>query len=107
MSILIKGMEMSKGRPVCIVIDAAGQARHYDLNKDRYADDKLFEAVPVPAHGRLIDADALDEAFTQSRWGDDGLRHWGDRKNWCMFGEEVETLLNSSPTIIEAEEGEA
>ena len=48
-------MEMPKGRPVCIVIDAAGQARRYDLNNDRYADDKLFEAVPIPPHGRLID----------------------------------------------------
>ena len=52
-------MDMPKGRPVCIVIDAAGQARRYDLNNDRYADDKLFEAVPVLPQGRLIDADAL------------------------------------------------
>ena len=47
MSILINGMKMPKGRPVCIVIDAAGQARRYDLNNDRYADDKLFDAVSV------------------------------------------------------------
>lgn len=62
MSVYIKGMEMPKGRPVCIVIDAAGQARRYDLNNDRYADDKLFEAVPVSTHGRLIDADALKKS---------------------------------------------
>lgn len=37
--ILIKGMEMPKGHPVCIVIDPAGQARRYDLNNDKYADD--------------------------------------------------------------------
>ena len=60
MGIYIKGMEMPQDRPVCIVIDASGQVRRYNLNNDRYADDKLFEAVPVSAHGRLIDADAYE-----------------------------------------------
>lgn len=59
MSILIKGMEMPTSRPICVVIDAAGQARRYDLNNDRYADKELFEAVHVPEHGDLISRSAL------------------------------------------------
>lgn len=55
MSILIKGIEMSKDKPICIIIDPAGQARRYDLNNDKYADDELFEAVTVPPHEDLID----------------------------------------------------
>ncbi len=54
MGVLIKGMEMPKGKPICIIIDQAGQVRRYDLNNDKYEDDELFEAVPVPPHGRLI-----------------------------------------------------
>lgn len=66
--------------------------------------------VPVP-HGRLIDADALDDAFTNLRWttGDyktGKLVHWGDRKDWCLKGQEVDELINSAPTIIEAEDGD-
>lgn len=103
MSILIKGMDMPKdGEMLCINIYPSGTVC---INLDRKCK-RVANAVPVPPHGRLIDADALDKAFTQSRWDDGGLSHWGDRKNWCMFGDEVETLFNSSPTIIPAEEGE-
>lgn len=61
MGIYIKGVEMPKGRPVCIIIDPAGQVRRYDLNNDRYADDELFEATHIPDHGDLVDRDALPE----------------------------------------------
>ena len=49
---------------------------------------------------RLIDADALDLAFTMLRFNDNKtLKHWGDRQDWCMSGQEVEDLINSVPTI--------
>ena len=95
MGVYIKGMEMPKGHPVCIVIDAAGQARCYDLNNDRYADDKLFEVVPVPPHGRLIDADALDADLERQDM------HTGE---WDAVGFSIEEIENA-PTIIPAEEG--
>jgi len=99
MSILIKGMEMPKGRPVCIVIDAAGQARRYDLNNDRYADDELFEAVSVPPHGRLIDADALCDQ--QDKLAKCSTGYVKDRTYEMMV------ILQTAPTIIPAsEEGE-
>lgn len=85
MSIYIKNMELPKGRPVCIVIDAAGQARRYDLNNDRYADDKLFEAVPVPPHGDLIERDKL--VFEDDYYG------WRDKQ-----------VIKGAPTIIPASE---
>lgn len=66
MSVLIKGMKMPTSCPICVVIDAAGQARRYDLNNDRYVDNELFESVSVPKHGRCIDADALMELYADT-----------------------------------------
>ena len=54
---------------------------------------------------RMIDADALDMAFTDLRWGrlpgtaEETLAHWGDRKDWCLHGSEVEKLIADAPTI--------
>lgn len=49
---------------------------------------------------RLIDADALDMAFTNLRFNKDmSLTHWGDRKDWCLHGHEVEKLIYDAPTI--------
>ena len=49
---------------------------------------------------RLIDADALDMAFTNLRFNKDmSLAHWGDRKDWCLHGHEVEKLIHDAPTI--------
>ena len=49
---------------------------------------------------RLIDANALNERFTNLRWTDDGeLNHWGDRKDWCLHGHEIEKLIDECPTI--------
>ena len=49
---------------------------------------------------RLIDADVLDKAFTALRFTADGeLAHWGDRKDWCLHGSEIEMLIANAPTI--------
>ena len=49
---------------------------------------------------RLIDANALDAAFTDLRFSADGtLAHWGDRPDWCLHGSEVEKLIENAPTI--------
>ena len=101
MSILIRGMEMPKSRPVCIVIDAAGQARRYDLNNDRYADDKLFEVVSVPPHGRCIDADAYESLLR-------GLGSRDYRREKGTICDAIKFLHpHYTPTIIPADsEGE-
>lgn len=61
MSILIKGMEMpTGGHTVTITIAAIGKAfvEYYDC-RPHVTEDIEYKAVPVPPHGRLIDADAL------------------------------------------------
>ena len=51
--------------------------------------------VPVPAHGRLIDADALDADLERQDM------HTGE---WDAVGFSIEEIENA-PTVIEAEEG--
>ncbi|MBR6253172.1 MAG: hypothetical protein IKR04_04990 [Clostridia bacterium] len=99
MSIYIKGMKMPKSKPICIVIDAAGQARRYDLNNDRYADDKLFEAISVPSHGRLKDYDRVMDQY--SKW----FHNTENREYENMFYM-LQNELRSAPIILPAEEGE-
>lgn len=53
MNLLIKGMEMPRSKPICIVIDVAGQARQYDLNNEKFIDDELYEVISIPSHSRL------------------------------------------------------
>ena len=49
---------------------------------------------------RLIDADVLDNALTKLRFNADGeLAHWGDRKDWCLHGSEIEKLIADAPTV--------
>lgn len=78
----------------------------YSRKFERHPDCPL---VGIPDHGRLIDADALDQAFTALRFNEDGsLKHWDDRKNWCLHGSEIEKLLAEADTIIPAsKEGES
>lgn len=54
MNILIKGMEMPKNEPLLVKINPGSSVS--TTAKNGY---KKYEAVPVPPHGRLIDADAL------------------------------------------------
>lgn len=62
MSILIKGMKMPKDGE-CIVIASHGTAYKYELGDvvmygDAY--NETAEAIELPPHGRLIDADAFN-----------------------------------------------
>ena len=48
----------------------------------------------------LISRKALDDAFTELRWNEDGtLNHFGDRPDWCMHGSEVDKLIQNAPTV--------
>lgn len=131
--LIIRGMEMPKDCPHCefaaigyaspMSSDCTLYCRAVDKFKDCATEilkDKPYEVishyndrpdwcplVPLPeGHGRLIDADALDRAFTDLRFNSDGtLNHWGDRPGWCMHGYEVEKLIADAPTIVPAEGG--
>jgi len=94
MSVLIKGMEMPKNCDDCrLGIDCAYDESQYGY-KMMGGRPHNCPLVPVPPHGRLIDAEAL-------------------KKNAypfpCAIGTEWAVTLrqiNDAPTIIQAEEGE-
>lgn len=65
--------------------------------------------IKIPPHGRLIDADALHKLF-EDQWHYLQVLDWNENPtaearqsgvNWC-----INTMHDSAPTIIEAEEGE-
>lgn len=82
MSILIKGMEMPKDgchHLICVYADGTVLSGGGE-----------YTAIPVPPHGRLIDLDALPH-YT----------------GYALSADEVAKAVDTAPTIIEAEEGEA
>ncbi len=106
MSILIRGMEMPKdGAFVEVLIWSDG---HVTQTGDSYfaedgrayyqpCDWKHFSAaVPIPPHGRLIDADALIGL----------LGIMGDKCDNPVVWEQMRYIVEDVPTIIPAEEGE-
>ena len=64
MGIYIKGMEMPK-RDSYFLLTPNGNI--YDADTGLTL--TQFTAIPVPDHGRLIDADALIEKFPDNGWG--------------------------------------
>ena len=96
MSVLIKGMEMPKEGTVIAI---------YTLNGKFYASAPgtgLCPLVPVPPHGRLIDADALHSV----------LRLRGKEFSDSEYGEVVKCgladareFIKNAPTVIPASGG--
>jgi hypothetical protein len=106
MSILIKGMEMPKSCYKCPMRRRDGMDIVCPVAHERFsvADVNILDyrldrcpLVPVPPHGRLIDADALKVslAFAEKTadWAVPALRA-------------VLMVIDEMPTIIPAEEGE-
>lgn len=109
MGVYIKGMEMPK---CCAECDAEGHYENsygdeygffcpfgYKAYTEKTRDVKRLDAcplIPVPPHGRLIDADAL-----MLRVNMHGTNKFG------MLDEDIREFINAAPTIIPAsEEGE-
>jgi len=87
MSILVKGIEMPKEKPLIIKISQDGTVF---MSQGIYGiGHGVATAVPVPPHGRLIDADAMAELW-----------------KGCIIKGSIKPLLDTRPTVIEAEEGE-
>ena len=88
MSILIRGMKMPIEKSRIIQIHPDGTVRRLDGS----IFNSRFEAVPVPSHGRLIDADAIALK--------DGPYEYDEWCEWAL------TQYQDAPTILPAEEGE-
>lgn len=104
MGVYIKDMEM----PVIelewtIRRGADGKWYAIDTNAET-SDGEWHEIVPVPAHGRLIDADALEETYPllcDCSITEDGFVKWGE------WGYSREQIRNAPTTIPASEEVEA
>ena len=93
MSIIVKGMEMPKDRPQLLWVYPNGKTLTLQSEVDPW---KELQAVPVPPHSRVIDADALADNWY---YASAALRP-DDVKKVVALDD-----IDRAPTIIEAEEG--
>lgn len=111
MSVLLEGMEMPKeGSWVTLRVFPDGQSFLYSWCGNDFDFMEHLTAVPVPPHGRLIDADALHKLF-EDQWHYLQVLDWNENPtaeavqsgiNWC-----INTMHDDAPTIIPASgEGE-
>ena len=94
MSLFIKGMEIPKdGCLHMICIDADGTVS---------MDGRVYTAVPVPPHGRLVDADALKNSFYRTF---DAIleTEFNYLAKGLLFSAHI---LDDAPTVIPAERSE-
>lgn len=105
MSVLIKGMEMPKEGFIEIIIrddgtvQQTGQSYRID-GTDYYTPyigemPVMYEAIPVPPHGRLIDADELLNAIKKA-WEDDSEIADVYKEDYAA----VSDWLYTAPTVI-------
>lgn len=86
MSILIKGMEIPKV-PTRFIIFADGRVEDEDDSAYKYS------AVPVPKHGKLVDADAFAEK-NEYFWNCEFINP--------KYSETLSDLVEAAPTVIPA-----
>ena len=107
MAVLINGIEMPKGTDEHrLIIRANGQVI---IDKKTYWEEA--KAVPVPPHGRLIDADALSKSFEKTanyyyEHNSEVSSSFWSGGEICTEWYAVEDLLENAPTIIEADPAE-
>ncbi len=97
MSVLTKGMDMPENCWDCPCLN--GEDGYCQLRKEYVYGDvpRSCPLVPVPPHGRLIDADALNAKFKEMGLGDNSLVE-------RLFADGVYAVIDNAPTVIEAEE---
>ena len=94
MGIYLPNMEMPKeGEWISVNISPDGKCFIQSWCGKEFIFAEKLTAIPVPPHGRLIDADAA----VANRNAD---------MNWCYDLYDLPDYLSGCPTIIPAEEGE-
>ena len=107
MSVYIPGMEMPKNCWDCPLLNTSpcpckGYSSALEHTTNLHPGCPL---VPVPPHGRLIDADALRARMYHEAFETDTPMQKWDSGCWIRY-KMFEQMEESAPTIIEAEEGE-
>ena len=112
MGVYIKGMKMPTSCYDCNCFIRDSDGSDYccllmqDIEDNHKRDDDC-PLIPVPPHGRLIDADALHKLF-EDQWHYLQVLDWNENPtaeatqsgiNWC-----INTMHDDAPTIIPAEE---
>lgn len=120
MSILIKGMEMPTNCydcPLAMQYYVTLFGKTFKQTKNAYAcvlthkkitstrRNRFCPLVPVPPHGRLIDADALRTAMYHEAFETDTPMQKWDSGCWIRY-KMFERVEESAPTIIPAKERE-
>lgn len=102
MGVYIKDMEMPKGFEMLVVFSDGtvhkclpGMREHVEKGT----------AVPIPTHGRLIDADALRAKMYHEAFETDSPMQKWDSGCWIRY-KMFERMEEAASTIIPAEEGE-
>lgn len=97
MGVYIKGMTMPTDRSRWVVIYPDGKVEYSDKTDEWETLDK--GAIPVPPHGRLVDADANIASLERCLQSPEN-----DLAEFTYSY--ARAFLSECPTIIEAEEGE-
>lgn len=97
--IYIPGMEIPKDKGIALVLRPDASVGLYTVHSGMlYSELGERQAIPVPNHGRLIDADRLDKAIGEEV-------HECEWDNASFSGYRVWDLLDDAPTIIPADGG--
>ena len=94
MSILIKGMEMPKNCDDCMLGSDCPHDQSMDGYKMQGGRPRTCPLIPVPPHGRLIEADEFYDALCM------------DDRTSIVEAMHVQSILQEAPTIIPAERSE-
>ena len=103
--IYIKGMEMPKNCCQCPVnMELCKRGYKYLLEHPELYDERADDCplIPVPDHGRLIDADALTETIIEQESNDYNIKH--TPRSWARAFCAFEDITLDAPTIIPGEE---
>ena len=103
MDILIKNMEMPKDDNEQIIIKSDGSCRRERFSNNCILKIESSQAVALPEHGRLIDADKEIESYEQTKTA---MKECGQKRCFA-FKEACHAIevLKDAPTIAEASNG--